>query len=205
MKRVAIVDYGMGNLDSVARAVEECGGAPVVTDQPAELNSVSAIILPGVGAFGDGMRNIRERGLEPVLRKQAAEARIPMLGLCLGMHLLADFGTEGGDTPGLGIVPGRVVRMVADQPSTRIPHVGWNEVRGARPSPLLDGIEDGKDFYFVHSYHFVCGDESDILGTTPYCGGIVSMVQRGSVAGVQFHPEKSQRVGFRLLQNFLGR
>lgn len=193
----------MGNLDSVARAVEECGGDPVITHQPAELRSAGALILPGVGAFGDGMRNIRERGLEGTLREQVLEERVPTLGLCLGMQLLADFGEEGGGAEGLGIIPGRVLRMVADHPQVRIPHVGWNEVWGTRPSVLLDGIEQGKDFYFVHSYHFVCADDSDVLAKTPYCGGIISMVQHGNVAGAQFHPEKSQRVGFQLLKNFL--
>lgn len=203
MKRVAVVDYGVSNLDSVARALEECGASPFVTSDPAELRHASLMVLPGVGAFADGMRNLRERGLDQALREQVLEQGVPLLGVCLGMHLLADRGIEGGETQGLGLVPGTAVKLQPDEPGTRIPHVGWNEVHSARPSPLMEGIEDGRDFYFVHSYHLACDDPADVLATTPYCGGIASAVQRGIVAGVQFHPEKSQKAGFALLRNFV--
>lgn len=203
MKRVAVVDYGVSNLDSVARALEECGAAPYVTGDPAELAHASLMVLPGVGAFADGMRNLRERGLDQALRRQVLDNGVPLLGVCLGMHLLADRGMEGGETQGLGLVPGTVLKLEPDEPGTRVPHVGWNEVHPARPSPLLEGIEDGRDFYFVHSYHLACDDPADVLATTPYCGGIASAVQRGVVAGVQFHPEKSQKAGFALLRNFV--
>ncbi|HEX6371496.1 MAG TPA: imidazole glycerol phosphate synthase subunit HisH [Longimicrobium sp.] len=203
MKRVAVVDYGVSNLDSVARALEECGATPFVTSNPAELKNASLMVLPGVGAFADGMRNLRERGLDQALREQVLEQRVPLLGVCLGMHLLADRGSEGGESQGLGLIPGTVQKLQPDAPGTRIPHVGWNEVHPARPSPLMEGIEDGRDFYFVHSYHLACDDPADVLATTPYCGGIASAVQRGIVAGVQFHPEKSQKAGFALLRNFV--
>jgi glutamine amidotransferase len=203
VKRVAVVDYGVSNLDSVARALEECGASPFVTSDPAELRHASLMVLPGVGAFADGMRNLRERGLDQALREQVLEQGVPLLGVCLGMHLLADRGIEGGETQGLGLVPGTAVKLQPDEPGTRIPHVGWNEVHPARPSPLMEGIEDGRDFYFVHSYHLACDDPADVLATTPYCGGIASAVQRGVVAGVQFHPEKSQKAGFALLRNFV--
>ncbi|HEX5870466.1 MAG TPA: imidazole glycerol phosphate synthase subunit HisH, partial [Longimicrobium sp.] len=147
--------------------------------------------------------NLRERGLDQALREQVLEQGVPLLGVCLGMHLLADRGIEGGETQGLGLVPGSVMKLQPDEPGTRIPHVGWNEVHPARPSPLMEGIEDGRDFYFVHSYHLACDDPADVLATTPYCGGIASAVQRGIVAGVQFHPEKSQKAGFALLRNFV--
>lgn len=203
MKRVAVVDYGVSNLDSVARALEECGASPYVTSDPAALRDASLMVLPGVGAFADGMRNLRERGLDQALRQQVLENGVPLLGVCLGMHLLADRGVEGGETQGLGLIPGTVLRLEPDEPGTRVPHVGWNEVHPARPSPLMEGIEDGRDFYFVHSYHLACDDPSDVLATTPYCGGIASAVQKGVVAGVQFHPEKSQKAGFALLRNFV--
>ena len=204
MTRVAIVDYGMGNLDSVARAVEECGGVPVVTGRAADIGSANRIILPGVGAFPDGMRNLKERSLDKILHEQVAGKGIPLLGICLGMQLLATRGWEGGETAGLGWIDGEVRRLQPGEGNTRIPHVGWNEVFAIRESPLFRGIPEGKDFYFVHSYHFLCDDDRDVLARTPYCGGFVSAIGRGSVFGVQFHPEKSQRAGFQVLRNFLG-
>lgn len=203
MMKVAIIDYGMGNLDSVARAVEECGGDPLITDQGRDIERASYIILPGVGAFADGMRNIRERGLDHVLGEHVVEKGVPFLGICLGMQLMATRGKEGGDTNGLGWVDGEVRRLEPIESGTRIPHVGWNEVIFVQASPLFDGIPSGKDFYFVHSYHLVCSREEDILARTPYCGGFVSAVGKGNILGVQFHPEKSQRVGFQLIRNFL--
>lgn len=203
MKSVAVVDYGMGNLDSVARAVEECGGQPSVTGDPRALERADRIILPGVGAFADGMRQITERGLVEALEEQVLDRGIPFLGLCLGMQLLATEGEEGGRTKGLGWIEGDVRRLRPDAPGVRIPHVGWNEVELRRPSALLEGIESGRDFYFVHSYHLVCARESDLIATTPYCGRIASVIGRDHIFGVQFHPEKSQRAGFRLLTNFL--
>lgn len=203
MKRVAIVDYGMGNLDSVARAFQECGATTVVTERRSELESVGALVLPGVGSFADGMQNIRERGLDLVLREQVFERRIPILGLCLGMQLLAESGSEGGPTQGLGWIPGRVVRLEPHEPSERVPHVGWNAVQLARPSALFQAIPSGKDFYFVHSYHVVAKNPQDVLARTPYAGGFVSSVGRDDVYGVQFHPEKSQRLGFQVIRNFL--
>jgi glutamine amidotransferase len=200
---VAIVDYGMGNLDSVARAVEECGGRPRVTHDEDEIGTAAAVILPGVGAFARGMASIRERGLDAVLRDGVAERGVPLLGLCLGMHLLAGRGTEGGETEGLDLIPGEVRRFAPGDPSLRVPHVGWNEVEVVRPSPLFAGLPSGKDFYFVHSFHFAPEDARDVVATTRYGGEFVSVVQRENVFGVQFHPEKSQRTGFALLRNFL--
>ena len=202
MSLVAVLRYGMGNTDSVARAVEECGGCAVVTDRPEELAEATHLILPGVGAFPDGMRHIRELGLDEAVREQA-ERGIPVLGVCLGMQLLATAGEEGTATPGLDLVAGTVRRLEPDTPTTRIPHVGWNELVVERPSPLFSGVADGTDFYFVHSYHFDAADADTVIGRTPYCGGFTAAVSRGSVHGVQFHPEKSQRAGFQVLRNFL--
>ena len=201
MPRVAIVDYGISNLDSVARAVEECGGTPVITNAPADLEEGERIILPGVGAFPDGMRHLRERGFVEPLRAQVALG-IPLLGICLGMQLLADEGLEGERTPGLALVPGTVRRL---QPvnGERVPHVGWNEVERPTASPLFAGVPDAGNFYFVHSYYFEPADPGVATGWTPYCGRFVSAVARGNVYGVQFHPEKSQKLGFAVLRNFL--
>jgi len=203
MSTVAIIDYGMGNLASVARAVDVCGGTPLITDRASEVTSASRIILPGVGAFADGMAELRKRGLDTVLAEEVREKGIPLLGICLGMQLLAASGTEGAPTKGLGFVDGEVLRLEAAEPGARIPHVGWNSVDQSRPCSLFDGIESGKDFYFVHSYHFLCAREHNVVARTPYCGGFVSCVQDNHVFGVQFHPEKSQKPGLRLLENFL--
>lgn len=203
MKRVAIIDYGMGNLGSVARAVEECGGYPVVTDQAEEIRLATHIVLPGVGAFGDGIRNLRQRSLDETLREHVLVGGIPFLGICLGMQMLATKGWEGGETLGLGWIDGEVRRLEPADADTRIPHIGWSGVVLAESSPLFSGIESGRDFYFVHSYHLSCNNKEDVAAVTAYCGGFVSAVTRGRIFGVQFHPEKSQRSGFRLLRNFL--
>jgi glutamine amidotransferase len=203
MNKVAIIDYGMCNLDSVSRAVEECGGQPIVTDQERDIESASRIILPGVGAFPEAMQNIRERSLDQILQEQVVEKQIPFLGICLGMQLLASASLEFTETDGLGFISGIVHRFEPSGVDTRIPHIGWNEVHPIRESPLFDGVLPGKDFYFVHSYHFSPDHQSDIVATTPYGEGFVSAVQHEYVYGVQFHPEKSQRVGFQVLRNFL--
>ncbi|MBN1994974.1 MAG: imidazole glycerol phosphate synthase subunit HisH [Anaerolineae bacterium] len=203
MNKVAIVDYGMCNLDSVARAVEECGGQPMVTDEAGDFEIAHRIILPGVGAFPDAMRNIRQRSLDEILAEQVFGKQIPFLGICLGMQLLATKGWEGGETAGLGWIEGEVQRLQPLDNTTRIPHIGWNEVIFNRTSWLFEGVPSGKDFYFVHSYHFGCAKPQNILAYTPYCGQFVSAVGRDWIWGVQFHPEKSQQLGFQVLKNFL--
>jgi len=203
MNIVAIVDYGMCNLDSVRRAVEECGGTAVVTNQARDLETANRIILPGVGAFPDAMRNIKELSLDCVLYDQAMGGQIPLLGICLGMQLLASKGWEGSETDGLGLIPGDVRRLEPVGTDTRIPHVGWNEVHPTHESLLFKDISSGRDFYFVHSYHFCPENSAHILANTPFAAGFVSAVQSGSVFGVQFHPEKSQKTGSQLLKNFL--
>lgn len=201
---VVVVDYGMGNLASVQRALEECGAAAEVTAEPAALAQASHVVLPGVGAFGDAMVRLAAGKWITPLRQLAADG-IPMLGICLGMQLLADYGEESGAHDGLGLIPGRVVRLQPAEARERVPHVGWNEVLAQRDDPLLESIAPRTDFYFVHSYHFVPLKADSIVARTPYCGGFVSIVQAGSVTGTQFHPEKSSRAGFQLLRNFLAR
>ena len=203
MKRVAIIEYGMGNVDSVFRAVEECGGNPVATCSEAEISDADCLILPGVGAFGDGIHNIRQRGLDDIMAERVLGRGIPFLGICLGMQLLADKGHEFGEHRGLGWIKGEVVRFLTDSPDVRIPHVGWNEVHPQGDALFLQGVRPGKDFYFVHSYHFVCTQAENTLAITPYCGDFVSVVGAKNIFGVQFHPEKSQQAGFQVLRNFL--
>ena len=203
MKAVGIVNYRMGNLDSVARAVEECGGHSIVTNSRNDLEKVSYIILPGVGSFAAGMENIRRFELEKILAEQVIEKGVPFLGICLGMQLLAEKGYEGTETRGLGWFEADVRRLKLSGPDERIPHVGWNNVVSSQHSPLFRHIPVGKDFYFVHSYHMVCRNERDAMAFTPYCGGFISGVSRGHIFGVQFHPEKSQKPGLQVIKNFL--
>jgi len=203
MSRVAIIDYGMCNLDSVARAIEECGGTPVVTNQAVEIKNASRIILPGVGAFPAAMRRIRAAGLDHVLTEQVLGKRVPFLGICLGMQLIATTGKEIEETPGLGWIDGVVRKLEPTQADRRIPHIGWNEVRPVRDSVLLSDTPSGTDFYFVHSYVLDAANQDDVVAVTPYGNGFAAAVERGNIFGLQFHPEKSQRPGFRVLRRFL--
>ena len=200
--RVAVVDSGLCNLDSVRRAIEVCGGEAVLVDNGGDLRFIDRIVFPGVGAFTEAMRNLRDRGLDDAMTEQVLDRGIPFLGICLGMQLLATDGHEGGHTKGLGWIDGEVTRLVPDRDNVRIPHMGWNEVHHDGLM-LFDGIPGGTDFYFVHSYHLVCDRPEQVAATTPYCGGFTSVVQRDLIFGVQFHPEKSQKHGLQLLRNFL--
>lgn len=203
MKKVAIVDYHMGNLDSIARAVEECGETPIITNNASDFKAASNIILPGVGAFSEGMANIRKLRLDKMLREEVLERKTPLLGICLGMQLLAERGFEGGENQGLGFIKGEAKRLELSQLRLKVPHIGWNEVFFVQQHSLFKDIPSGKDFYFVHSYHFVCSDDNDIFAHTSYCGRFNSVVCRENIFGVQFHPEKSQRFGLQMIRNFL--
>lgn len=202
MKRIAIIDYGLCNIDSVSRAVEICGGKALVVRTLEACAAAEGIILPGVGAFPDAMAGLGRQGLTHGLRSLVEAGNHPFLGICLGMQLMADHGEEAGGCAGLGLIPGRTVRLAPQQPAERIPHVGWNEVRLKRPSALFENIPTGRDFYFVHSYHFAA-DADCVLAETPYCGGFTSVVEKGIVFGTQFHPEKSLTDGLTLLRNFV--
>ncbi|MCU0268690.1 MAG: imidazole glycerol phosphate synthase subunit HisH [Acidimicrobiales bacterium] len=202
MPRVALIDYGLCNLDSARRAIEENGGQPYVVTSGDRLGRPDHIVLPGVGAFPDAMANLRDRGLVEPLRDEVLVAGVPLLGICLGMQLLATSGDEAGGAQGLGWIPGTVVRLQARN-GERVPHMGWNEIEPVAGATLLEGIASGTDVYFVHSFHLVPDDPTHIAARTPYCGGFVSAVHDGPVFGVQFHPEKSQKTGFRVLANFL--
>lgn len=201
---VLVINYGMGNLGSVRRAFEECGANVLVSEDPADIADAERIVLPGVGAFPDAMARLNATGWPTPLRAALENPGVHLLGICLGMQLLADKGHEGSETPGLGLVHGEVTRFVPPN-GERVPHIGWNEVRPTQPSPLLAGIPSGTDFYFVHSYHFRAAQPETVLATTPYCGEFAAVVGAGNVVGAQFHPEKSSRPGFQLLRNFLAR
>jgi len=195
---IAIVDYGVGNLRSVQKALELVGAQAVVTSDAAQLDVARGIVLPGVGAFGDGMDNLRARDLVQPLLDQVAQDK-PFLGICLGMQLLFDESEEMGLHQGLGLLPGRVVRFPESE--LKVPHIGWNQLMGCGTG-VLSGIVDGEYAYFVHSYYVAPSDPSDVLATTEYGVEFASVVSRNKVFGAQFHPEKSQDVGLRLLQNF---
>jgi len=159
--------------------------------------------LPGVGAFQKGMENIEDLGIKRILKEQVFKHKIPFLGICLGMQLLAQKGFEHGENSGLGWIEGSVQKFEKTNKDDRIPHIGWNEVNFKKENLLFEDIEFGQDFYFVHSYHFKCKNPSNIIATTPYCGEFVSAVRKNNIFGVQFHPEKSQKLGFIILKNFL--
>lgn len=197
---IGIVDYGLGNLRSVEKAFEAVGAEAVVTSDQGRLAECGGLVLPGVGAFGDGMDGLRANGLDRFVTRAVAEGR-PLVGLCLGLQLLFEESDEFGRHTGLGLLGGRVTRFPE---SVRVvPHTGWNAVRPTGEHPLFDGIEPDAYFYFVHSYRVEAAEPSDVLATTEYDDVVFpSVCGRGRVLGAQFHPEKSQRAGLRLLSNF---
>ena len=206
--KVGVIDYGVGNLGSVLRALEELRVAPVLVNRAADMHATDCLNLPGVGNFADCARLLDHGGWTTALRDEVQGYQRPLLGVCVGMQLLADSSTEGAadgqDTPGLGFIPGQVRHLRSFGCTQRVPHVGWNGITRTRTDDhLFDDIPDGTDFYFVHSYAFAPQDAADVLATTDYGVPITAAVRRGHVWGTQFHPEKSSRAGFRLLKNFI--
>ena len=202
MTHVAVIDYGMGNRRSGEKALAHVGARVSVTHDHDELHACDGLVLPGVGAFPKAMHNLHELGLVDLIRAQV-EQGTPLLGVCLGMQLLFDRSEELAGTAGLGLIAGDVSRL--DSGGLRIPHIGWNEVRFERSSPLLAGLpERGCPFYHVHSYAARPADQDTVIGTTEYGERFATVVGSGSVLGVQFHPEKSSLHGLRMLESFVG-
>lgn len=201
---VAVIDYQSGNLRSAAKALERVGGDVRVTAAPADLRAASHIVLPGVGAFADCRRGLASvPGLVEALRDEVLHRGKPFLGICVGMQLLATTGLEHGETEGLGWLPGVVGPLRPTNPALKIPHMGWNTLDDLAPHPVLRGIAAGSHVYFVHSYHLTADTPQQVLATTDYGGRVTAAAGRDNIIGTQFHPEKSQAVGLRLLQNFL--
>jgi glutamine amidotransferase len=197
---IAIIDYGMGNLRSVQKGFEKVGHQAVITNEAAAIRDAAKVILPGVGAFPDAMHELRRRHLiEPI--REAIDRGKPFLGICLGLQLLFDVGWEGGRHEGLGVLRGEVVRFEVPA-EYKVPHMGWNQLAIRRRAPLLEGLADGVHVYFVHSYYVVPGDRDVIATETSYPQPFTSMIWRDNLFAAQFHPEKSQSDGLRMLKNF---
>lgn len=195
---IAVIDYGMGNLRSVQKAFEFLGFSAKIVADPTQIAEASHLVLPGDAAFGDAMRNLRQRGWVDALLREI-EIGKPFLGICVGLQLMFEESEEMGRHQGLGLLPGRVVRFPAGQ---RVPQIGWNQIAIRHAAPLLNGIPDGSFFYFVHSYYVEVAVAEDCLAVTDYGLEYTSIAGRGHLVGVQFHPEKSQDWGLRLLANF---
>jgi imidazole glycerol-phosphate synthase subunit HisH len=196
--RVAVLDYGAGNLRSVEKSLERAGADAFITEDAAVARDAEALVVPGVGHFGQCARSLRSAGFEGLLR-DAVESGTPVLGICVGMQILYAHSDEDPDAEGLGLLPGRVRRLPGE---VRVPHMGWNTLHAVRDDPLLEGLE-GRRCYFVHSFYADPADDGNVIATTDYGPGFPSVVRVGSVVGTQFHPEKSAEVGRRLLENFV--
>ena len=201
---VTIIDLSIGNLQSVANAFRRVGAEVSIVRAPDEAEGAKLLVLPGVGAFERAMVQLNEHHFVPFLRHHALECRRPLIGICLGMQMLADRSHEHGLFEGLGLISGEVVRLEPEPPESRVPNIGWTRVLAAKASPMFPAEVDGQSFYHVHSYHLICNDLSDVAATIDFGSReIVTAVERGNVFGVQFHPEKSQDAGLNLLHSFL--
>lgn len=198
-KLVSIISYGLGNLGSVVNMLKRAGAEARLVSTPDEIVSSERVLLPGIGAFDEGMARLNDQGLASPLKEFAASGR-PLFGICLGMQLLLD-GSEEGEAAGLGLIPGRSVRF-AESEGLRVPHMGWNTADLTTADPLVDGLPDDSRFYFVHSYRVVPARTEDELATTDYGPRFASMIRSGNVMGAQFHPEKSHAFGMTILRNF---
>ena len=197
--KIVIVDYGSGNLRSVQKGLERVGYASVISHDPNDVSEATHLVVPGVGAFPECMKNLDRLGLLKPIR-EAIEMEKPYLGICLGLQILFTEGTEFGSHPGLGLVPGKVVRFPENE--LKVPHMGWNRIRIEKKNALLEGIPDGAYFYFVHSYYGLPQESDWVATTTEYGVRFASSISRDRLFACQFHPEKSQQMGLRLLANF---
>lgn len=203
MSKIAVIDYKTGNLHSVAKALEFVGGDVIVTSDRKELEAADKIVLPGVGAFGEGMACLRALGLIEVLNREVRDKKKPFLGICLGMQLTATVGEEHGKHQGLGWIDARVARLRFDSPTYKIPHMGWDDVNFVKESPLFAGLASPATFYFVHSYHLAPENKNLITGVCDYGGAFAAAISFDNIHLTQFHPEKSQKKGLKVLENFV--
>jgi glutamine amidotransferase len=200
---IIVIDYNMGNIGSIVNMAKKARGEVVLSSEPDQIERAEKLILPGVGAFNTGMRNLTELGFANIVKRRVVRDRIPILGICLGMQLLTER-SEEGTMPGLGLVDASTIRFKFDDGTgLRIPHMGWNSVNIRKESPLFNQMYPDPLFYFVHSYHVVCKNPEDVLSTTNYGYDFVSSLQNGNIFGTQFHPEKSHKYGLRLMKNFV--
>lgn len=202
-KVVAIIDYGMGNVRSVAKAFEMLGAEVLITDKKNDLQKADLLVLPGVGAFGEGMANLKKRGLIEILNQEVLKKEKPILGICLGMQLLAKSSEEFGKHRGLGWLDAEVKKFDAKKIKMKIPHVGWNDVRMETDCPLFKGVRQDAAFYFVHSYYMVCKTKDCVAAVCNYGMNFTAAVWKENIFATQFHPEKSQNFGLKILKNFL--
>lgn len=200
---IGIIDYGMGNLLSVFNAFDYMGAEMKICRAPHEMGQCERIVLPGVGAFEDCMRNLRNLNFIDALNDFAFTKKRPVLGICLGMQAMAKKSYEFGEHTGLGWFDAEVIRIMPIDPSLRVPHVGWNEIIYRKDSPLFTGLPECPDFYFVHSYFMKCKDSRDVDATVEYGGTYTAAVRKGNIFATQFHPEKSQDYGLKIIENFL--
>lgn len=199
---IVIIDYGMGNLRSIYKALKRLEIEAKISANVHDIEAADRLILPGVGHFGRGMQNLRDMGLLEVLTRKVIEEKTPILGICLGMQLFCKSSEEGA-SEGLGWLNAKTVRFdVQDKSQYKVPHVGWNSLAFRKEQPLFSGLQNQDLFYFVHSYHLVCHEDENVLSSTTYDYPFVSAVQKDNIFGTQFHPEKSRRIGLRILRNF---
>ena len=200
---VTVIDYGLGNIFSVVKAFEMIGADVQVSSDASDIRSTDHLVLPGVGAFADGMQFLHDKDLDTVLTEEVVQNKKPFLGICLGLQLLAEIGQEHGEHKGLGWIPGKVQVLDTGDEPLKIPHVGWNNLEMTQDNPLFTDIHKDSDFYFVHSYQLHCTDPKDCIATTTYGETITAAIWHDNIFATQFHPEKSQDAGLKLLENFL--
>lgn len=199
---IIIIDYGMGNCESVKKMIEYVGGEARISSDKDEIKKATKLIMPGVGSFDQGMENLEKQGLIELIKQKVIKDKIPILGICLGMQLLSKK-SEEGERAGLGLINSEVVKFEFENKKTKVPHMGWNYVKEIKKSKLTKNLPENPRFYFVHSYYMKCKDKTDILLTTEYEITFVSAVEKNNIMGTQFHPEKSHKFGMKIIENFV--